>query len=176
MSTYCRNCSGETLRDLILPCLNCGVKPLNGNSYCNGCGVGTSEKQEICINPVCGVAFLENPYAWYNSSTDKWYNSNVSIIVWTIIFFPVAIYGLLKRFDTRPVWGDLDQTRVGAKPTAKLSRVSTYWNSASPGDAQDSLDSQFLAGDTNFGAKPKSKSNSGKTAKSLHWTARAGKY
>jgi len=49
---YCRNC-GKELTGTPELCMNCGAKPLAGNSYCNACGTETNSLAEICVK--CGA-------------------------------------------------------------------------------------------------------------------------
>lgn len=49
---FCRNC-GKELMGTPEICLNCGAKPLAGNSFCHACGAATNELAEICIK--CGA-------------------------------------------------------------------------------------------------------------------------
>lgn len=49
---FCRNC-GKELTGTREICLNCGAKPLAGNSFCNGCGAPSTPLTEMCVK--CGV-------------------------------------------------------------------------------------------------------------------------
>jgi len=49
---FCRNC-GKELVGIPEICLNCGAKPLAGNSFCQACGAQTNPLAEICTK--CGA-------------------------------------------------------------------------------------------------------------------------
>ena len=50
---FCRNC-GKELIGIPELCMNCGARPLAGNTYCSACGAVTNPLAEICIK--CGTA------------------------------------------------------------------------------------------------------------------------
>ncbi len=49
---FCRNCGKELIGTPEI-CMNCGARPLAGNSFCHACGAETNPLAEICIK--CGV-------------------------------------------------------------------------------------------------------------------------
>lgn len=52
---YCRECGNE-VNDKAEICINCGVRPLNGNNFCQACGAETRKEQEFCIK--CGAKLI----------------------------------------------------------------------------------------------------------------------
>ena len=53
---FCRNC-GKELVGIPEICLNCGAKPLAGNSFCQACGAETNPLAEICTK--CGARLVK---------------------------------------------------------------------------------------------------------------------
>ena len=51
--SFCRSCSTK-LNDKAIFCINCGLKPNDGNKFCQSCGKQTKSKAVICIK--CGVS------------------------------------------------------------------------------------------------------------------------
>src|SRR3989337_905778 len=49
---FCRNCGKQQIGTPEL-CMNCGAKPLAGNSYCPACGKPTNSLAVMCVN--CGA-------------------------------------------------------------------------------------------------------------------------
>jgi TM2 domain-containing membrane protein YozV len=53
---FCRNCGKELVGTPEI-CLNCGAKPLAGNSFCQACGAETNPLAEICTK--CGARLVK---------------------------------------------------------------------------------------------------------------------
>lgn len=54
---YCKNC-GNTMEDLAVVCVKCGVPKGQGTSFCQNCGEATAPGAAVCTS--CGAALLNN--------------------------------------------------------------------------------------------------------------------
>jgi len=85
---FCRNC-GKEVSDKAEICINCGVKPLNGNKYCQNCGSEVNSNAELCLK--CGVR-LSGVITSSNIRYAGFWLRFVSFIIdGLILMIPVAI-------------------------------------------------------------------------------------
>ena len=76
------------------------IKQKRGNMFCKNCGKKIKDSAVVCIH--CGVStsnqITNTSNQITNTSTgDEWYHSTGWIIFWVLFFWPVAVYGLIKR-------------------------------------------------------------------------------
>ncbi len=82
---YCRNCGKEYTVSSDY-CLNCGARPLTGNSYCQACASPTTPLSEICVK--CGTRLIQQSV----SSQKRAKSKTASILLAVFLTFWTWLY------------------------------------------------------------------------------------
>ncbi len=122
---FCRNCGKELIGTPEI-CMNCGARPLVGNSFCHACGAETNPLAEICIK--CGVRLAKaaavdiSPKSRLTTTLLAWFlgefgahrfylgkiGTGIAMLltlgglgIWTLIDFITAVAGSMKDKEGR---------------------------------------------------------------------------